>query len=315
MMPVLPALALSVSLQFGDLWNEMKSWAVQYAASTDWGSRKVASDFLAPKRASDPSEWEDAGLTPRTIQLDLHDGFWTQGLLVPAEGLSKGTVILLHGYANCKDITAGFAKRLHTAGYTTLSFDMRGHGSSSAPYCTFGFREKTDVSSVIDDLLAQGVARPPFMVLGTSMGAAVGIQAMEQDQRICFGVFDSSFDSLNHVAPKWLGDSGIDDPVPVYRAAKTLTGVSLDSVAPVASMRKIDRPIFIIHGTDDCMIPESEAEALYDSSPSPKKRILRIEHGNHGESLAEGHPWSDGAWSAVLEFLDSSQTKPSPPRI
>lgn len=306
MIPALSLLAFSLGFHVGDMMDGVKGWAMRHVADTDWGARRMATAFLAPVRVSDPDEWKAAGLSPRTIPLDLRNGYWTQGLFVAANGPAKGTVLLLHGYANCKDVTATFAKRLHDAGYSTLSFDMRGHGSSSAAFCTFGYSEKADVTAVLDVLQEQGIARPPFMVVGTSMGAAVGIQAMENEHRLCTGVFDSSYDALKHVAPKWLRDSGINNPDPVYRAAKSLTGAPIESVSPVESLHRVDRPVFILHGTDDCMIPEQEAEALYASSPSPAKRILRIEHGNHSEALAEGHPWSDSVWKAVIDFLNTN---------
>lgn len=276
--------------------------------TTPIGSSMLAKGFVQPKRVFNPDAWKQVGLVPQSYQLDLGNGIQTHALYVPAAGEAKGTVILLHGYANCMDITAWLARHVHDAGYNTISFDQRGHGHNTAPFCTFGCQEKQDVSTAISFLESHGIGQKPYMIIGTSMGAAIGIQAMAIDNRIRCGVFDSSFDTLSHVAPKWLADAGVHNPQAVIKAADDLTDSAIDSVSPDSAIRGIDRPVFILHGRDDTMIPMACAEALYSDAPSPKKRIQPIEHANHSQVLADQEPWTSEVWTAIIKFLDENRT-------
>jgi len=286
---------------------ELKRSGLSLLESTPYGARLIAKGFIQPKRSFNPDAWKDVGLTPRSFQLDLDKGLRTLALFVPASSPSKGTVILLHGYANCLDVTAAFARHLRDAGYNTLSIDQRGHGHNTAPFCTFGCAEKQDVTKAISFLEAQGLSHGPFMVLGTSMGAAVGIQAMECDPRIRCGVFDSSFDTLMRVAPKWLADAGIPNADPVIKAAEKLTGSQLASVSPASAICNVDRPVFVLHGQADGLIPKASATELYNHAPSPRKRLLLVDHANHAEVLADEEPWTNDVWSAIIRFLDENR--------
>jgi len=275
--------------------------------STTFGARLLAKRLVEPERAFAPEAWKKAGLTPESFQLDLGHGIKTLGLYVSAPKPSKGTVILLHGYANCLDVTAGFSRHLHDAGYNTLSIDQRGHGHNTARFCSFGFAEKQDVACAISFLETKGLSHGPFMVVGTSMGAAVGIQAMESDPRIRCGVFDSSFDTLMRVAPSWIINAGIPNPSPVINAAEDLIGSKLDSISPVSSITRFDRPVFVLHGQDDGSIPKASAMELFNRSPSPKKRLLLVDHANHAQVLADEEPWTNDVWSAIIRFLDENR--------
>jgi alpha-beta hydrolase superfamily lysophospholipase len=241
------------------------------------------------------------------LTLDLGSGVTTQGLFVGVPSGAKGTVILLHGYKNCMDVTAGFARHLHDNGYNIIAFDQRGHGKNSDPFCSFGYYEKQDVSKVIDILTANGLSHGPFFVLGTSMGAAVGIQAMEADSRIQGGVFDSSFSTLNAMADKNLKEYGLTKIHEIMDQAEGITKAPLEEVSPVESISRIDRPVLVLHGKADDFIPVENANQLHQACHSKTNEILLVDDANHGQVLCDDEPWSNKVWHQVIEFINLSR--------
>jgi fermentation-respiration switch protein FrsA (DUF1100 family) len=49
-----------------------------------------------------------------------------------------------------------------------------------------------------------------------------------------------------------------------------------------------DGPALIIHGTEDCIIPLRDAEALFDALPDADKTIVRIPEAGHNDLLLTG---------------------------
>src|SRR6202008_4281185 len=79
-------------------------------------------------------------------------------------------------------------------------YDARLHGESDGAYCTYGYYEKHDVLRIIDYLLSRTDIHPGNIGLfGTSMGAAVAIQAAALDKRISAIIAENSFATLRTI--------------------------------------------------------------------------------------------------------------------
>ncbi|HUG24197.1 alpha/beta fold hydrolase [Piscinibacter sp.] len=77
------------------------------------------------------------------------------------------------------------------AGFSVLTIDLRGHGTSSPARLTYGARERHDVLGAVDWLRAQGHSR--IGLLGASMGAATALMAAAHEPAISALVVDSPF--------------------------------------------------------------------------------------------------------------------------
>ena len=77
-----------------------------------------------------------------------------------------------------------------------LMIDLRGHGQSGRARFGFGRTERLDVRGAVDWLVARGFRPGRIGVLGISMGAATGIGAASEDDRIGALVADNSFAEL-----------------------------------------------------------------------------------------------------------------------
>jgi len=110
--------------------------------------------------------------------------------------------------------------------------------------------------------------------LGSSQGAMALALAAAEDSRIDVVVLDSPFtsprdllyDKARHVP---LAGPLVADWLLALASVQTGTdffGVSAERA--VASLH--DRPVFVIHGDEDVMMPASQSQRLYDAAPGPK---------------------------------------------
>ena len=127
-------------------------------------------------------------------------GFKTQDNLMLLARICKsnvdtvnGTIILLHGIRAGKEHYVPICKRLVENGYNAVSLDLRAHGESEGKFCTFGVKEKRDIIALINYLQNEKGIKSPIGIWGQSLGGAVALQAMAIDERINFGIVESTF--------------------------------------------------------------------------------------------------------------------------
>jgi len=90
-----------------------------------------------------------------------------------------GTIIYLHGVADNRSVATGVIQRFTAMGFKVIAYDSRAHGESDGENCTYGYYEKADLRVVLNTITAK-----PIILMGNSMGAAVALQAAENDARI-----------------------------------------------------------------------------------------------------------------------------------
>jgi pimeloyl-ACP methyl ester carboxylesterase len=131
-------------------------------------------------------EPRDAGLPQEDITVDTFEGFKLKCWFVHHKRKGIGTLIYLHGVGDCRIAGVPFAAYFYKRGYNIFLYDSRQHGESEGYYCTYGFYEKHDVSSVITYLQSRKDVRiGKIGIFGTSMGGAVAIQAAAIDRTAC----------------------------------------------------------------------------------------------------------------------------------
>jgi hypothetical protein len=171
-------------------------------------------------------------------------------------------------------------------------YDSRRHGDSGGFYCTYGFHEKHDLSIVLDYLNSRtDVKIGKIGVFGTSMGAAVALQAAAIDSRIDALVAEASFTDLRTVMVDYqkritklpwhfLRNLAMARP-------QKLAGFKARLVSPIHAVRSVHKPVLFIHGTDDTRIRTEYSRALYENANQPKELLL-IHKGDHTDLLNVG---------------------------
>ena len=114
---------------------------------------------------------------PEPMDLLSFDGLRLHARYLPAEGPSKGRVLLFHGYRSLvlEDL-AGLIPFYHSLGYDLLIPDQRAHGDSEGQFIGFGVLERKDCISWLRYLDSRFGPAPTFLA-GVSMGATTVLMA------------------------------------------------------------------------------------------------------------------------------------------
>jgi dipeptidyl aminopeptidase/acylaminoacyl peptidase len=229
-----------------------------------WSSYQQAMNYLHPARVTPSGDFLRAnGVDFQEVELVAEDGVKLSAWYTPPQ---NGCVILLaHGYGlhRMEDFYSLFASH----GYGVVAWDFRAHGNSEGEFSSLGYYEALDVKTALDFALAQpGVEH--IGGWGGSMGAVTMIRAAAQYPEIEALVADSPFVTLKD-------ELELRVPFPVLRPlirffAENESGIKLEQVSPLEDISKISpRPVFIIQGMSDGMVPLESAQRLYDAAGEP----------------------------------------------
>ena len=223
----------------------------------------------------DPSRW---GLSAaEEIDLITRDGIRLHSWLFRSP-TARASVIALHGHGGNKHTCLPLAWLLFPA-YNVLLLDHRGHGQSEGRRTTIGYEERLDVHAAVDLLEARGLG--PVGIFGMSMGGATALLASAEDPRIVAVVADSPYARL-----RWaVQQSAVLRGYPGFVApALAYLGCWMTSLHLRYRMRAFDpievvgriapRPLLLMHGVDDDIIPVTSAYALFERAGEPKELWL-----------------------------------------
>ena len=223
-----------------------------------------------------------------------HETVWFSGSGVRLKGWwfktaepRRGTVVYLHGVGDNRGSGASLADHFVPRGFDVVAYDGRAHGESEGDACTYGYYEKTDLSRVLDEISGRG----PVVLLGTSLGAAIALQAAAQDNRVAVVVAVATFSDLRTVAseraPFFASKSNIDSALAI---AEESAKFKVDDVSPVLAAARIGIPVLVIHGAADKETPPAHSVRVHQALHGPKELIL-VPHAGHNNSL-NGNTWT-----------------------
>jgi uncharacterized protein len=250
----------------------------------------VAVRFSAPNREPPERTPADAGLEYREVSFESADRVPLEAWWVPpAEGESSRAAVLVHGWDGDKSDehvieTASIYVR---AGYGVLLLDLRGNGGSGGERRTLGYKETRDVQGALAWLDEEGFEPGEVVLHGWSMGGATvvrsapgtGVAAVIEEA----GYADLPL-LLRRQLPETTGLPSLFSPG-VFLAAKLFLGFDPWAVQPsedAARLREEGVPLFVIHSTDDEVVPFEHAE-LFESA-YPEARLWKIEGLGHVEA-------------------------------
>ncbi|GAC1552934.1 MAG: hypothetical protein NVS2B7_28920 [Herpetosiphon sp.] len=197
---------------------------------------------------------------------------------------SQHAIVLVHGKDSCRVCEfqgrfLTFAQAMHLRGFSILLIDLRGHGASAGGHFTFGAREERDIEGAVHWLKGRGFRPGSIGLVGVSMGAANAIDATADDQDIGALVSDCSFADVYPVLqqefPKASHLPGFCLPATVLMARFTV-GVDIRQPRPIDQRGRIGpRPVLIIHGKADKLIPLAHAQRLPGVLPSAEAFFRR----------------------------------------
>lgn len=204
------------------------------------------------------------------------DGLRLSGWWLPRPG-SQRVVVGLAGHRSPKSDLLGIGSGLWRAGNNVLLFDWRSRGQSDIAQHSLAYYELRDAEAAV----AYALGRVPgarLGLLGFSMGASVAILLAAREPRVAAVVADSPFTGIAEVVAHAAAQKHLPAKL-VVPIADALTrwryGYRFGAVRPVEAVAAISpRPLLLIHGAADSLIPVSHAHAFYAAAREPKERWI-----------------------------------------
>lgn len=225
-----------------------------------------------------------------------NEGQRLAGMLHIPDKTPAPVVIFCHGFTGHRieahRLFVHAAREFCRRGFLALRFDFRGSGESE------GLFQSMTVSGEVSDLRAAitwvekiGEAERNLIgVVGLSLGGVVAILTAAQDNRIRAVATWSAPADLSEVARGVLGHVRLEDVKSIgYLDLPSGYRVGYGFVSEAYSMKhnvlsavsKISpRPLLIVHGTRDQVVPFDHAERLYEAAGEPKSLYV-VEDADH----------------------------------
>lgn len=175
----------------------------------------------------------------------------------------------------------GLAGRFAAAGFLVLIFNFRGCGEAEGNIDMLGWTR--DLEAALDYLAALNeVDASRLFLLGSSGGAAVSVYVAAADPRVAgvvtfacpaeFG-FPTDSERAKGLVERFRTIGLIRDADFPPSLQDWLSGFK--EVSPIQHIHKISpRPIFLIHGEKDEVVPAEHAHRLYEKANEPRELLL-----------------------------------------
>ena len=227
---------------------------------------------------------QEHGVTAEWI---IDDGIRLSAVLEkPTESDDSGIVILLHGFTSAKDRPHNIraAEAMREAGYTTLRFDLYGHGESGGEFRKHTlYKWISNTMTVID--YVRGLGYTEVYLSGHSQGGLVAALAagMEAD-RIRGLILRAPAFMIPQCARdgSMLGQTfdpdHLPDEVPIIKGL-TLEGNYVRVAQTIHVEDAVERykgPVLILHGDEDDTVPLTDSQKM---APRYNDCILTVMKG------------------------------------
>lgn len=247
----------------------------------------------------------------QSVHVLSHDGLRLAGEFLPAPGgVSRKTVLLVHGYRACpyRDFCVAF-RPLHELGFNILLLHQRAHWESEGKYIAFGALERYDVQVWCDYINRRvreeaGLVDSVIFLYGMSMGAATVMLAagLPLPDNVRGVIADSGFTSPWDICSAVLRQHRL--PVqPLLSLIDWLTrrriGFSLRECSSETALRVSQLPLLLIHGEADPLVPCAMARANA-AAAGDRATLVTVPGAGHGLSYFTDPERVD---AALLAFL------------
>ena len=276
-------------------------------ALVHWGIRRG----LAAPRVPHHTEPGVLGLAFETLRIDTENGKSLHAWFIPGPAraavadadaataaareeaeippAAAPAVLVMHGWGGNAALMLPLARPLHEAGYATLFVDARCHGASDDDSFASLPRFAEDTEHAFAWLSArEGVDPARIALLGHSVGAGAVLFAASRTPQVAAVVSVAAFSHPAAMMRRWLATKRIPEkPIGRYildYVQKTI-GHRFDDIAPVTTIARIRRPVLLVHGADDEVVPIDEAMQIYAMRGDTPVELMTLT-GDH-ESFAD----------------------------
>ncbi len=254
-----------------------------------WAARKM----LYPQKKRKPLyAWPcDFRLAYKDVTFATADHILLKAWWVPTGEFSEKTIILMHGWGMNRSDILKHTYFLRDLGYNLFYFDFRALGESGGEMSSVGYLERKDVRGAIAYLKQHyGAHCKKIGLYGISMGGMVALAEAASNPEIACVAAEAPYFSYRRVVARWAWVHYRIPyfpliPIMLHYVRRTLQA-NPERYSPQYTISKIaPRPVLIIHGRQDNLVPVAHARRLYRQAGQPKQLWLvpNAKHGKCGE--------------------------------
>jgi uncharacterized protein len=245
--------------------------------------------MTSPSRRSPEATPASVGLGYREVGFLSTDGVRLSAWWVPVEGSSLAAV-LVPGYKFDEHLLQTLPV-YHDAGYCVLLLDLRAQGESDGTRRTLGYREVRDVRGALAWLQQQGYRPDQIVLHGWSMGGATALRAAP-GTGVAAVIEEAGYADLPILLkgeiPDFVRLGRLLRPA-ILLAGRLFPDFDPWDVVPKEDAAKLSEegiPLFVIHSTEDGIVPYEQARIF--AAAYPDARVWKLEGYAHVEAYQ--HP-------------------------
>jgi hypothetical protein len=196
----------------------------------------------------------------------------------------RADIVYFHGNGGNLSVWLPVFAALHRLDFRVLAVDYRGYGLSTGTPTEEGVYR--DAEAVVRHAIGNRAADRPLVFWGRSLGATVAASATRV----------ATPDGL-------VLESGFADKASVVRTHPVLRVLNLFAsyrFSTVELLRGFEKPVLVIHGDGDSIIPFTLGGELFDRLEGPKQ-FVAVRGGDHNDFFDIGHA---AYWTPVTRFID-----------
>ncbi len=238
------------------------------------------------------------------VKIPSVNGGFLEAWRIDPEGVSKGIVVLVHGWSRNRGRMVNRARMFGKWGYTAVLHSARDHGGSSPQKMMNGMKFAEDIEAVLEWV------GEPVILYGHSIGSfGAIIAAHRKPEKVKLLFLEASYAKTNEALLslyRWFNVFFGIFFAPVILLWMNLFytyyyKIDLKSINPVDVAPDIKVPVMLIHGEKDQRFPVGFAEKLHKSFMPGRAELFIVRDAGHSDSSLK-----PGYKEAVGKFLEQN---------
>ena len=202
------------------------------------------------------------------------------------------TILLFHGNGEIASDYQYFAPTYFECGVNLAVADFRGYGfSTGSPIYSGLINDAYPIYKIFRKWMDENDFKNSLFVQGRSMGSVCAAEIGSHNPEDLKGIiFESGFASIYDMMTRLFRVSGPD-----------ITPEALSEYSNDTRIMKFQKPVLIIHGTRDWIIPKDQARLIHDAIPDKvDKKLVMIEGAGHNDIFS----YQEEYFKPVKEFIE-----------
>jgi fermentation-respiration switch protein FrsA (DUF1100 family) len=197
---------------------------------------------------------------------------------------------VLYNHANAVDLgdIRGFLEKYRLQGFSVLSYDYPGYGTSSGRPTTANACRAAD-AALTYLVEQQGIAEDRIIVHGRSVGGGPALHLAHANE-VAGLIAESTF-------------------VTAFRVLTHIPLIPFDKFRNIARIDEVDCPVLVVHGRDDSTIPFWHGQRLFQEADDPKMSCW-LDGTTHNRMPGEAETAYWAAIASFAELVDSGRSSP-----